>query len=488
MKRIARAGINVLVVGLWLVFYRPVFDYLSIILTREDFRTNQIVLVLVAGLIVFQARRDRLQVHLDAVPQWYLPALTLAVGGSLLFLLLERFVDIDTFSASVFGLASYGLLGLWMRPQTWREGMPAALLVVGVLPFGEHMQTFIGYPMRILTASIVRDGLAAVGIPSIGVDTILVLENGVSQIDLPCSGVKSLWTGALFLLAATWIERRPITRRWVAIAVMFGALLFAVNVARIATLVVVGQVIGSRLGAELIHVPMGVLGFIVACAAAVIMLQWVPRMANRAEQDHVGPLRRVVERPGWLAPALAVVLGALVLAYAPAPVAGLTEAAPARTWAAEMDVQAAPLQPDELEWFTRDGAESAERYRFNWHGMTGSMILVTSTNWRAHHRPERCFEVYGLAVDDSSTLLVAPDFPVRWVAVARRNSPERWSATYWFQTGDRVTDDYGARIADDLSLKHNRWVLVSVLFDQVVDANAADLIAFYATLRETVKQ
>ncbi len=488
MKRIARAGINILIVGLWLWFYRPVFDYLSLILTREDFRTNQIVLVLIAALIVFQLRRERISLHLDAPPQWYAPALALSIGGSILFLLLERLVDIDTFSASVFGLASYGLLGLWMRPQTWRQGIPAALLVVGVLPFGEHMQTFVGYPMRILTASIVRDGLAAAGIPSIGVDTILVLENGVSQIDLPCSGVKSLWTGALFLLAATWIERRPITWRWIATAAAFAALLFAVNVTRIAMLVVVGQVIGSRLGAELIHVPMGVLGFIVACAAAVGMLQWVPALSHPHAQDNVGRVHRVLERPVWLAPSLAAVLVTLVLAYTPAPVAGLTETAPARTWAAEMGVQMMPLQPDELEWFTRDGAESAERYRFSWHGMAGSMILITSTNWRAHHRPERCFEVYGLAVDDSSTLLVAPDFPVRWVAVSRRNSPDHWSATYWFQTGDRVTDDYGTRIADDLSLKHNRWVLVSVLFDGTLDPHVADLTEFYSALRGTLKQ
>lgn len=483
MTKLARAGTNALIVGLWLWFYRPVFDYLSIILTREDFRTSQIVLVLVVALIVYQARRERLQIAAGERPQWHPPALALAVGGSLLFLILERFVDIDTFSASVFGLATYGLLGLWVRPQTWRQGMPAALLVVGVLPFGEHMQTFIGYPMRILTASIVRDGLAAVGIPSIGVDTILVLENGVSQIDLPCSGVKSLWTGALFLLAATWIERRPITLRWVAVTVAFGVLLFVVNVARIATLVVVGQVIGSRLVAELIHVPMGVLGFIAACATAAWMLHAMPAMPETGETE-----RTLLRRPLWLAPALATVLAGLVLAYAPAPVAGLSEARPERTWAAEMNVQPMPLQPDELEWFSRDGAESAERYRFSWSGNTGSMILVTSTNWRAHHRPERCFEVYGLAVDDSNTLLVAPDFPVRWVALSRRNSPQRWSATYWLQTGERVTDDYGTRVADDLSPERHRWVLVSVLFDTTQNPHSADLAAFYAALRETVSR
>ena len=478
----ARLVINALVVGLWLWFYRPVFDYLAIIFTREDFRTNQIVLVLVAGLIAYQTRQHHLRPRPDTPPQFFAPALILALGGSILFLLVERFLDVNTLSASLFGLASYGLLGLWMRPHAWRQGLPAALLVVGVLPFGEHMQTFIGYPMRILTASIVRDGLSIFGVSSIGIDTILVLENGVSQIDLPCSGVKSLWTGTLFLIAATWVQRRAINVKWFGIAFAFGVLLFFANLARIGTLVVVGQVLGSRLGAELLHVPMGVLGFVVACAAGLVMLRFVPSMDAGAD-TLPSP-----ERPIWLAPMLALGLVALTMTYVSRPITGLTQAARAWTWPAELAVQSMPLKPDELDWFARDGAEAAERYRFNWRGVTGSMILITSSTWRAHHRPERCFEVYGLALDDSNTHLVAPDFPVRFVALSKRGSPESWSATYWFQSGERVTDDYGTRIADDLSLQPNRWVLVSILFDQRQDPHAAEVVSFYLALRASIAQ
>jgi exosortase O len=117
------------------------------------------------------------------------------------------------------------------------------------------MQTFVGYPMRLLTAAIVRDGLTAAGVSSIGIDTILVLENGVSQVDLPCSGVKSLWTGMLFLIAATWIERRRFNLRWLLIALVFASLLFTANLARVGVLVVVGQVAGWWLVAEMLHVP-----------------------------------------------------------------------------------------------------------------------------------------------------------------------------------------------------------------------------------------
>jgi len=233
--QVVRIGTNALILALWLWLYRSVFDYLAIIFSREDFRTNQIVLIGVLILLVMQIRKEGFHLQLDATPQFFRPALILVFGCSLLYLIVERFLDINTLSASLFGLASYGLLGLWMHPARWRRDFPAALLIVGILPFGEHMQTFIGYPMRLFTASIVRDGLAAAVFSSIGVETILVLENSVSQIDIPCSGVKSLWTGALFLLAATWIERRSLNLRWLGIAIILAVLLFITNLARVRT-------------------------------------------------------------------------------------------------------------------------------------------------------------------------------------------------------------------------------------------------------------
>ncbi|HUM68060.1 MAG TPA: archaeosortase/exosortase family protein, partial [Chloroflexota bacterium] len=172
---------------MWL--YLPIFAYLHIIFRREDFRLNQIVLVAVLVLIGLQMRRGDVRPQPDATPVLHRLPLALVLGGSVAYLLVERFLDINTLAASLFAFASYGLLGLWLAPERWRKGLPVVLLLIGVLPFGEHLQTFVGYPMRILTAELVRQGLTAVGVQSIGVDTILIFENGVSQVDLPCSGV-----------------------------------------------------------------------------------------------------------------------------------------------------------------------------------------------------------------------------------------------------------------------------------------------------------
>ncbi|MEZ4837044.1 MAG: archaeosortase/exosortase family protein [Caldilineaceae bacterium] len=329
LQRIGRGAANLFLVTLWTWLYWPIFGYLSIIFSREDFRTNQILLLGVVALIVMRLRNQDVRFRLDASPAPRLLPLVLIVGGSVGFLLVERYLDINTVSASLFGLATYGLLGLWIAPVAWRQGLPAILLLIGTLPFGDHLQTFVGYPMRIATAAMVQDGLRAVGVHSVGIDTILVLENGVSQIDLPCSGVKSLWTGMLFLIAATWIERRPINWRWFGIAALMGFLLFFANLARVAVLVVVGQVAGWRLAAEMLHVPLGVLGFAAVCAIVVGLLQLQRPFdsdSDASSAENVPAVRPVA----WLHPALMIFPARDDLPLHPRPEDG--PSAPPPTW------------------------------------------------------------------------------------------------------------------------------------------------------------
>jgi exosortase O len=488
LQRARRIGANVLIVGLWLWLYRPVFDYLGIIFSRDDFRTNQVMLVGVVAVIVWQLRRHGAGGSFGGAPQLFVPGLAMAMGGSGFYLLVERFLDVNTLSASLFGLASYGLLGLWMRPRRWREGLPAALLLIGTLPFGEHMETFVGYPMRILTATIVRDGLAAAGTSSVGVDTILVLENGVSHVDLPCSGVKSLWTGALFFTAATWVEGRRLNLRWLLTAVLLALMLFAANLARVAVLVIVGQVMGWELLAGMIHVPLGVLGFAAVCAAAIALLSLQPEITPGPDGGD-DPHRA---RPAWLAPGLAVAILVMGLVYAPRPRTGLAQEAPAWELPSGLMTELEPLRPDEVAWLARDGAESAERFRFEWPAgdgdgeISGSLMLISSRTWRAQHRPERCFEVYGLALNGSRVHLVEPDFPLRFVSLGGKDGRDVASASYWFQSAERTTADYGTRMWADLTAERERWVLVTMVFDGVRDPRDADVEALYGALHDAV--
>ncbi len=315
---------NTAILALWLWLFRPVYAYLATIFTRQEFRTNQVVLIAALALVAMQVRRGDFHIQPHIAPQLYPPALAVALGGAALFVMAEKFLDINTLSAALFGLASYGLVGLWLRPVYWRQGLPAALLLVGALPFGEHMETFIGYPVRLATARIVSEGLTALGAPNIGsgpirVETILVFENGISQVDNPCSGVKSLWTGGLFFLAATWIERRRVDRHWLTSAFFFAVLLLAANLTRVAVLVGVGQVLGWRLLAEMLHLPLGVIGFVFACAAGLAMLRRFGRSLDQVSAEAAEDAPLTPARPTWLAPALGITLVGLAVIYAPKP-------------------------------------------------------------------------------------------------------------------------------------------------------------------------
>jgi exosortase O len=477
---------NIAILILWAWLFRPVYTYLGTLFTRQEFRTNQVVLLAVLVLIAIQVRRGRFQLSLSDLPQLHLPGLALALAGAAAFIAAERWLDINTLSATLFGLATYGLLGLWMEPGHWRQGLPAALLLVGVLPFGEHMDTFIGYPVRLATSRMVSQGLAALGIPNMGVDTILIFENGLSQVDNPCSGVKSLWTGSLFLLAATWIECRPINRRWLLAAAAFVLMLLAANLARVALLVLVGQVAGWRLLAELAHVPLGIIGFAAACTAAIGMLRW----SGSASPAYPTGSAAVPGRPRWLAPALAIALTGMLLLYAPRP---QPAAAASFEWKfpSELATQEWPLTRGEMNWLSERGSVpvSAIRWRFEWRDLSGSLLLVTSETWRAHHRPERCFTVYGLEVQESQPHMVTPDFPLRWLTLGKANEPRPlYSAGYWLQSSQRVTEDYSVRIWDDMAPQPQPWVLVTVLFDEPTDLAEAEAQALFSTLRQAVQQ
>jgi len=481
---------NLAIILLWIWLFHPVYAYLGTIFTRQEFRTNQIVLLAVIVLIFIEMRRGQFRLALAEQPALHLPGLALALTGAAAFIAAERWLDINTLSATLFGLATYGLLGLWMEGRAWWQGLPAALLLVGVLPFGEHMDTFIGYPLRLATARMVSQGLVAIGVPNLGVDTIIIFENGLSQVDSPCSGVKSLWSGGLFLLAVTWIERRPINRRWLLAALGFVLILLAANLARVALLVITGQVLGWRLPAEMLHVPLGIIGFAAACLATLGMLRW----AGAATADNAasvgGAAYQSVPRPKWLAPALAGTLTGLVLLYAP-HAQPVSAASFAWNFPPELSMQSWPLDRFEMDWLSNGGSlpVSASRWRFEWRGLSGSLLFVASDTWRAQHRPERCFTVYGLEVQQSRLHLAARDFPLRWLSLGQPGASQTlYSAGYWLQSSQRLTDDYSVRIWDDLAPQPQPWVLATILFDGTVDPSAADTQALFAALRQTIQE
>jgi hypothetical protein len=85
--RLGRGAVNLSLLALWGWLYWAVFGYFRIIFSNEDFRTNQIILLIVFGLFIFQFRQERWQLRLDVLPQIFWPGLSLVLVGSILYLL-----------------------------------------------------------------------------------------------------------------------------------------------------------------------------------------------------------------------------------------------------------------------------------------------------------------------------------------------------------------------------------------------------------------
>ena len=144
-----------------------------------------------------------------------------------------------------------------------------------------------------------------------------------------------------------------------------------------------------------------------------------------------------------------------------------------------------------MDWIQQSGADTADRFTFNWTGdsgapVTGVLMLLTSHSWRGQHRPERCLEVFGFSVQESYTTLLSPVFPVRTLSLTSSDAPGQISAVYWLQSMGETTDDFGKRIWADLGSPQERWVLVTVLFNQARDPQTEELSGFFAALHDSV--
>jgi exosortase O len=292
----------------------------------------------------------------------------------------------------------------------------------------------------------------------------------------------------LFLIAATWLKRHSVNLRWFGTVIFLGGMLFLANIARVAVLVVVDQVIGSKLFAELIHVPLGVVAFLVACGAALLLLQRHAPETTAVQAGSILNREAQAQRPFWFAPVLASMLALMALLYQPQPQTVSAQASIEWAFPAQMHAQPSPLTPELYAWVTQDGAEMADRWNFRWEdgesSTSGALMFLTSSTWRGQHRPERCFEVQGQKVESSQTVMFAEDLPARFLHLSR--GPVQVSALYWFQTGNRVTDDFATRIWADLAPENQRWVLVTILLNELYPADDDGLQSIAVAVRSVV--
>jgi len=448
---------NAALVGAWLVLARHTLAWLARCLADPGARTNGILLLVAALVLVVQAwpaLRLRALVYAEPRARW-LPLVLFALCA-LVLAIEARLWSSNLLAAVAFAAGTHAFLGLYLPRARWRRGWLAVLAVVALLPFGPHLDAFLGFPTRIATAHLVQKVLGAFGVWVQSAEAVVILENGVASIDLPCSGVKGLWVGSVFFLALTWLERRAPGWRWLAAGLAFLTSLVAANFLRVLLLVVIGTVCKQPALADLVHLPLGVFGFVVACGLAVLMVRWLP------EQGPASVSATATARPLGLG-VLPLITAVLVLATIGARGAtrpravGLVEP----RWPAAWRMTALPLDGKEARLFKHHGARQAGKWRFQVGGSAGTLLVVVADSFRAHHAPEVCLAGAGHAIDGVRREQLDPGRPLRLIDIDRHSA----SAATWFQSVRTTTDSLMRRTLAELLDGERRWALVSVLFD-----------------------
>ena len=527
-------GCNVLLVAAWLYANLPALAWLG----RSLQSISLLNLLLVGAGTVFLlglAVRSRSQWQLSPTPALRPLPLGLMLASGMGAVVCPWVVDIPQLPVLLFGLGSYGLFGLFLPRATWWRGLPIAALVACILPFGAQFGTGLGFPVRVLTAQIVEQFLKSWQIAAISSHDIIVLENGVARVDLPCSGLKSIWAGVLLLLAATWLERRTIGGRWLLVCFANSLMLLIANIVRVLILVLLIHWQQPQI-AEMVHVPLGILGFVFACGLTWVLLQWVPRSqesggnasdstskagirsVERSQESGLGsqeleskiqnslakrrkalskiqnpkskiqnPLakrRRALSKilSAWLAQttliATVLSLGILASAYAP-PL--MPTIAPLQM-PASIAAQPTELQPVEQRFFSNVSSTTPQKWRFAFGDLTGSLLTVSSRNWNAFHPPELCLIASGLQVDRMEKKQLTPAVLARWLTLGK----QQLAATYWLQSQHHTTDDFLSRMGEYILHQNRTWVMVSILLDDDRAADDSELKAFVTLIHATI--
>jgi exosortase O len=249
---------TIAIVGSWLYLNRASLQWLSTsILDVSPF--NGAMLVAGAMLLAFLGWHYRQSIEL--APGLHRLPLVVMLGCGFAAIATQWLVSLTQLPVGLFLLGSYGLLGLWLAPSVWRRGLPVGIAIACLLPFGVQFSTGVGAPARIVTAHVVEWILHQWQISAISAGDVIVLDTGVAYVDLPCSGLKSMWTGTLFLLAATWLEGRQIGLRWLVVGLVNLGLLAIANTGRVLILTILTYVLHQSVWAEILHVPLGLIGF-----------------------------------------------------------------------------------------------------------------------------------------------------------------------------------------------------------------------------------
>lgn len=452
------------------ILYLPVFKWL---LGKISLSYGYLHVIALLGLVCLALYRQ-LKINPFQTPIFFHFGIFIWVPATALYLFNEANLGIYILSSLLFIFYLYGLSGHFIRMSLWRSMLLPVLLTVLILPFEHYLDIYLGFPLRVFSAKLASYLLQLYNFPTLSVESILMIENRAAIVDIDCSGINSLWVGAIFYLLLSWIEAYRLNFRWFVIGVIFGSLLIFANVVRIVILVALELVIQLPQLAEMLHQFLGVLGFVISCIIAWALLLYY-NTPSAMEMPIKNQVREITSMSSLISVTviLVIIIGFIIL-YKP-----ITQPILAK---AQYNIQLAPqyhakyekLSRFEQDFFLNNNAYT-QKLSFSLldKALAGSMILVWSKNFKSQHLPENCYIASGYGVSQKGVWVFNQQLAVRFLSLIKKfsdNKDKQHTAIYWFQSATNTTTDYSSRIMDALFNSARDWVMVSILWNRPVSA------------------
>ena len=458
-----------LLLAAWALGHAPALRWMFSALAQPAHQVQRLVMGGLAAWLLWDllARPPSTRVHAGAWP--------LAAASVVLAAAARLLTDVRSIHGALALLNLCTLCACFAGAGDGRRRLAWLAALLLCLPVQTHVDAHLGLPLRLWTAEAVAPLLQVLGVPNVSVESIIVTENGVADVVSACSGVRTLWYAAALWLCARLVWPQAAGWRWLLAGALGAVAAVGLNALRVAGLVLALHHQAPPLLADMAHASLGLLALVL-----VASLQWLlcHGLASPAPPVTQAPLPPGPPSP-WRLAALAACTTALALLPA-APAHRPPERGPLRVLAWPPEFQAEPFALSSLETDLLLGRHAvADKRRFDRHGVRGSLLVVQSSDWRAHHAPELCLLAQGARIEKLQRLR-SPHGEFRVMAL----QSGRQAAITWFQAGDRVLPDLGARLWSQLLRPDERWSLVTLVVDSPL--NAAGTLALQDAVRQVV--
>lgn len=468
-----------LIVSFILFFYQAIAQTWHIFISPE-FYFNGLAFLLICSVFSFTLlKHQRKETFIHTKIPFFLLMVTCFLYCINLFV-----TKLSIVSPMLLFLGAYALFGFFIDYSFWKKSVFVFLLLIFTLPVLERLQRFLGFPIRLLTAEIVSNILQFLGISTISNATVIMTENNAANIDLPCSGVKSIYTGSVFMLTVYYLQQVKLSLKLLFITVIFFISLIFFNTWRVFSLVYMYNTQGLQEIGDIVHVLLGIIGFLASCYLLWFLITKYTKEQKNTIKKESGKKSEAITS----FPARQIAIAVLILLFTINTI--VIKNQPIQTIIKEnhtFTLQTIPLtylpfSKREAGYFETNDVQFGKKFvGKTGNGIPFTLLIVSSKSAKTHHDPEICLQGLGYTINDSKVVQIN-SFLIRNLQVNDTNQ-----VLYWFVGKDKNILDYSERVWEEIRHPNNTWVLVEIAFTKEVDLNDSNIQNLISEVNTSIK-